>query len=290
VNAVLLTGATGFVGGHVARVLVAGGWDVHALKRSTSDVSGLAGRTSFHDSDSLPASLFTRVRAVVHLATNYGRVDPASTLAADNTLFPLRLLERAVAANLPLFVNTDTCFTTEYKYLRPYTLSKKQFVQWGRILCDGSNTKFVNLVLQHPYGPGDRPAKFVPSMIRECLTAKEEIRLTPGEQQKDFVYVADVAEAYRIVLKKVDDLPAGFSEFEVGTGRAVSIRHFVETIHRLTGSSAKLKFGALDYRDGEIMFSQADISRLVALGWTPKTSLEDGLIRAIESVIAGKNE
>ena len=83
-----------------------------------------------------------------------------SKLSEDNTLFPLGLLERAVAKKVPAFINTDTCFTTDYKYLRPYTLSKKQLVQWGQILTEGTNTKFVNFVLQHPYGPGDRPTKF----------------------------------------------------------------------------------------------------------------------------------
>jgi CDP-paratose synthetase len=223
------------------------------------------------------------------LATNYGRGDDAaSILAADNTLFPLRLLERAVAAKVPVFVNTDTCFTVDYKYLRPYTLSKKQFVQWGRVLCDGAGTKFVNLVLQHPYGSGDRPTKFVPAMIRECLTSAGEIKLTPGEQEKDFVYVGDVAEAYRLVLEMVDALPAGCSEFEVGSGAAVSIRRFVEVIHRLTRSKATLNFGGLPYRDGEIMFSRADISRLNGLGWSPVTSLEEGLSRTIGAVAMEK--
>ncbi len=196
------------------------------------------------------------MQAVVHVATNYGKNDQPHVLVRDNMLFPLDLLERAITAKVPIFVNTNTCFTIDYKYLRPYTLSKKQFVHWGKVLCDGTETKFVNLVLQHPYGPGDRPAKFVPAMIRECLSAKEEIWLTPGEQKKDFVYVADVAEAYRLILDKATELPAGYSEFEVGSGKAVSIRQFVEAIHRLTKSQAKLKFGALDYRDGEIMFSQ----------------------------------
>jgi nucleoside-diphosphate-sugar epimerase len=285
VKIVLLTGATGFVGGHISRTLVASGWQVHAVKRPTSDVSGLTGLATFHDVYDLPQDLFSRVRAVVHAATNYGRGDdPPSTLAADNTLFPLRLLERAIAAKVPVFINTDTCFTTDYKYLRPYTLSKKQFVQWGRIFCDGPGTKFVNLVLQHPYGPGDRPTKFVPAMIRECLTTVGEIKLTPGGQKKDFVYVGDVAEAYRLVLEKADDLPVGFSEFEVGSGAAIPIRHFVETVHKLTKSRAKLNFGGLPYRDEEIMFSQANIARLAALGWSPVTTLEDGLVRTIESL------
>jgi nucleoside-diphosphate-sugar epimerase len=226
--------------------------------------------------------------AVVHVATNYGRGDdPPSRLSGDNTHFPLTLLERAVRHGVPTFINTDTCFTIDYRYLRPYTLSKKQFVQWGQVLCDGTKTKFVNMVLQHPYGPGDRLTKFVPAMAKQCLESTGgTIDLTPGEQKKDFIYVGDVAEAYQIVLEKVSRF-ASFTQFEVGSGKAVAIRHFVELLHRLTQSKAILNFGGLTYREAEIMFSQADTAPLQALGWRPIVSLEEGLLRLLRDDFAG---
>ena len=285
----LITGLTGFVGSHVARLLVRSGWVVHGLKRATSSIDGLkdvSDQIEFHDIERTPLDdLFARVPkwdAVIHVATNYGRGNESpSALAKDNTHFPLGLLERAVARKVPAFINTDTCFTTDYKYLRPYTLSKKQLVQWGQILTEGSQTKFVNLELQHPYGPGDRPTKFVPAMAKQCLESTGTIDLTPGDQRKDFVYVGDVAEAYQLVLEKLDRLPAGFTQFEVGSGKAVAIRQFVELLHRLTHSKAKLNFGGLKYREAEMMFSQADSSPLHALGWRPIVSLEEGLLRLL---------
>jgi nucleoside-diphosphate-sugar epimerase len=280
----LVTGATGFVGGHVVRTLVRAGWRVSAIKRVSSSTDALADLPiDWHDLETadLDRLVSADIAAVVHIATNYGRGnDRPSQLAADNTLVPLRLLERAVAAKVPVVVNTDTCFTIDYRYLRPYTLSKKQLVQWGKVLCEGTATKFVNLVLQHPYGPGDRPSKFVPAMAKQCLESTGVIDLTPGEQKKDFVYVGDVAEAYRVVLESADRF-ADFTELEVGSGKAVAIRQFVELLHRLTRSKAKLNFGGLKYREAEIMFSQADTAPLQALGWRPIVSLEEGLLRLL---------
>ena len=286
---VLITGLTGFVGSHVARLLVRSGWDVHGLKRSASSVDVLkdvAERITFHDLDREPLDdTFAAVPkwdAVIHVATNYGRNnEPPSKLAEDNTNFPLGILERAVAKKVPVFLNTDTCFTTDYKYLRSYTLSKKQFLQWGQLLTEGSPTKFVNFVLQHPYGPGDRPTKFVPAMVKQCLESTGTIDLTPGDQKKDFIYVGDVAEAYQLILDKLDRVPAGVSHWEVGSGKAVAIRHFVELLHRLTHSKAKLNFGGLKYREAEIMFSQADSAPLRTLGWQPIVSLEEGVLRLL---------
>jgi len=109
------------------------------------------------------------------------------------------------------------------------------------------------------------------------LDAAGDIALTLGEQRKDFVYVGDVAAAFLAVLDNLGKLPAGAVDLECGTGQAVSIRAFVETIHRLTGSRAALRFGALPYRDGEIMLSQADPTALRALGWEARVSLANGL-------------
>ncbi|MFO0938481.1 MAG: NAD-dependent epimerase/dehydratase [Gemmataceae bacterium] len=291
----LITGSTGFIGSHVTRLLVRSGWRVHSLKRSTSSCDGLkdaAASITFHDLETTSLDdLFsaTPFDAVIHVATNYGRGNELpSRLATDNTIFPLTLLERSLAKKVPVFLNTDTCFTTDYKYLRPYTLSKKQFVQWGKILSEGTETQFVNFVLQHPYGPGDRGTKFVPAMAKQCLESTGTIDLTPGDQRKDFIYVGDVAEAYQLVLDKRDQMPAGFTQFEVGSGKAVSIRHFVELLHRLSHSKAKLNFGGLKYRDAEIMFSQADSSALQALGWRPIVSLEEGILRLLREDFAHK--
>jgi len=53
-------------------------------------------------------------------------------------------------------------------------------------------------------------------------------------------------------------------------------------VHRMSGSVAELHFGALPYREGEIMSSKADTLALQRLGWSAVTSLEDGLRQTIE--------
>jgi CDP-paratose synthetase len=293
VKVVYITGVTGFLGSHLARALVQGGIEVHGLKRSSSNVSRLrdiAGRITFHDLDRVPSDdLFGPDRvpdAIVHLATNYGQQrEAASKLALDNTILPLTLLEAALCRGVPTFLNAGTCYTTEYKYLQGYTLSKQQFLDWGKILAT-PKVRFINLKLFHPYGPGDGCSKFVPQMIRNCLELSGEIRLTAGEQRKDFVYVQDVVRAVQLLLAEPDRLAPGFVSLDCGSGNAVSIRKFVEAVHRLTRSQAVLRFGALPYRENEIMFSQADTSVLNSLGWKPTVSLEQGIAHILKEDFA----
>ena len=60
------------------------------------------------------------------------------------------------------------------------------------------------------------------------------------------------------------------------------IRDFVELAHRLSQSRTELKFGALPYREGEIMESAADIGALERLGWRPAFTLSQALQKTIE--------
>ncbi|MGN7468381.1 NAD-dependent epimerase/dehydratase family protein [Brevibacillus sp. SAFN-007a] len=291
---VLLTGATGFLGSHLARALLVAGHQVTILKRSTSDCSRLADIASelaACDADAAaPLSAFSRhgpFDAVIHAATAYGRKGESdAALVEANVLFPLRLLHACCEQGTRLFVNTDTFSRASLAlgatHLAGYHLTKKQFAEWGALTAARHGLTFANMRLEHVYGPGDQPDKFIPYVIRHCLQDGARLALTSGEQKRDFVYVDDVVEAYLLVLRHKDALPMGYLDYQVGTGKATTVRELVETIHSLTRSTAKLQFGALAQRSGELMCSQADTRMLQALGWQGRVSLAEGLALTLQ--------
>jgi nucleoside-diphosphate-sugar epimerase len=294
---ILLTGATGFIGSHLLRGLVQDAHDVVVLKRGSSNtgrIDDLMGRVEWHDLEQCGPQewpvLFQGMDAVVHAATDYAREARSSTVVEANVLFPLRLLETLVVAGRGVFVNTDSSFTknpADYAHLQAYTTSKRQFLDWARLAVAGTAVAFVNMRLEHPYGPGDRDDKFVQRMILDCLAGRPEIDLTAGEQQRDFVYVDDVVTAYRAVLRRGRPEAGEFVCHEVGTGRATTVRRMVETIHHFCGSCSRLNFGALPYRHGEMMHSVADTSSLGRLGYIPAYDLETGLRATIAAARSG---
>jgi CDP-paratose synthetase len=284
---ILLTGVTGFLGSHLASAFLAAGYKVLALKRSTSSlrrIETIVDRITLIDIDSLDFDeLFMKhgtIDVVIHTATSYGRVtEPVNEIFAANTFFPLRLLEASSRAGIKVFMNTDTILD---QYLNPYSLSKNQFLQWGKFFSNHKKIKFINIRLEHFYGPADDTSKFSAYVLNQCLANVSELELTLGEQKRDFVYIDDVVTAYLVILKKVASFKKTFREFEVGSGNSISIRSFVNIVHRLTGSKTKLIFGVIPYRAGEVMHSKADISELTSLGWKCQYDLMAGLNKVIE--------
>lgn len=282
----LITGATGFLGSHLVRRFVADGWDVAILKRPASNLNRIADiqdRLHVFDVDCLDDPFVTlgHVDVVIHAATNYGRPsEPASSIFATNIAFPLRLLEAVTRHGTGTLINTDTVLDP---MLNPYALSKHQFKQWGHQFARDGKFRFINLRLEHVYGAGDDPTKFTTHVLRACLGNAPELKLTLGEQKRDFIHVDDAVNAYAVVLDRLLELAPGFNEIDVGSGRAVTVREFVETVHCLTDATTQLEFGALPYRPNEPMFSQANTTQLTALGWANRYDLATGLKRTVES-------
>ena len=64
---------------------------------------------------------------------------------------------------------------------------------------------FINMRLEHFYGPGDADSKFTAHVMNSCLRNVPELKLTLGEQRRDFFYIEDVVSAYLIILEKIEE-------------------------------------------------------------------------------------
>jgi len=291
---VLLTGATGFLGSHLLEALVVNGYDAVILKRSFSNtwrINHLLEEIKFYDIDKFPLEKpfeDNKIDSIIHTATNYGRKgEKKAEIIEANLMFPMRLLEIATSFDTDAFFNTDTLL---YKYLNAYTLSKKQFVEWLKVFSKSGKIQGINLRVEHMYGPRDDKKKFVIWLISEFLNNKDEIKLTKGEQKRDFIYIDDVVRAFMLVLNIRKEL-GKFAEFDVGTGEQIKIKEFVTKTKEIVANicqkeiMTKLNFGAIPYREGELMEIKEDISPLLKLGWRPVTTMDEGLKKTIKYMI-----
>ncbi len=283
---ILITGATGFLGSALARHWVGAGHDVHVLVRPASSLrrlediaSGMSFAIVEGDASITAAVHAARPDAIVHAACAYGRAgETPATIFAANVSFGVALLEAARTldcANPTTFLNTGTVLDADVSL---YALTKRQFSAWGSQVSRSwaSRLRFIDIGLQHMFGPGDDASKFTTHVMHACLRNEAELALTAGEQRRDFIHVDDVVAAYDAVLRHASEFGAG-DAIDIGSGEAPTVREFVETVHRLTASKTVLKFGALAYRPREAMHCVADTTRLRALGWAPAHDLASGL-------------
>lgn len=285
---ILLTGINGFLGSHLAKHLK-NNFEVIGLEYKVDNLQRIAddGFTVYESIDSKLESIFTThdIYAVVHVATIYRRQgEPILNLLNTNINLPVRLLELASKHSVKLFLNTDSFFnnsTYTYSYLSDYTLSKKQSLEWIKLLSSTSDCKVANMKVFHMYGENDAPGKFIPYVIDKIKNNEPFLELTSGEQTRDFIYVNDVVTAFEQVLINFDTLQS-FQEFEIGTGKSNSIKELVTFIREATNSTTLLKFGALPYREGEIMESSCNNSALRILGWEAKNSIQQGILEVIK--------
>ena len=180
---------------------------------------------------------------IVHLACCYGRNgESESDMIQANLMLGITMLEASAKLGYPIyFINTDTCLP---RNLNSYSLSKAQFVDWGKLLvnCVDSNLSFINVRLQQFYGPADNLSKLPSYIVHSCFKNVKDLELTTGSQLRDFIYIDDVLSAYLALIDNVENFKS-FTEVELGTGKSISVKEFVETVHRLTSSSTNLLFG-----------------------------------------------
>ena len=284
----LLTGAGGFLGSALARRWLDAGHEVHAIVRPASRLDRLAavrGRIILHVA-AVPddaARVFGEVRldALVHAACAYGRAGETPRQVFDANLgLGIALLQAILDGGVHVDVlNTGSVLEPEVSL---YALSKRQFSDWGARLATQSprRLRFVDLRLQHMYGPGDDASKFTTHVLRSCARHEPVLALTAGEQRRDFLFIDDVVAAYDAVLACVAAF-APHETIDVGSGDAPTVREFVELAHRVSGSRTRLDFGAVPYRAHEAMLCRADTTRLRALGWRPAFGLESGLLETL---------
>lgn len=283
-RAFLVTGGTGFLGSHLVRELVSRGDEVVLLKRVSSDISRLGpffGKCrSYNLGEIRLETLFEHYQfdMILHCATHYGRAETSPIPVVEaNLLLPLSLLHLAIAKGVRRFINTDTILDPRQNH---YSTSKKQFLEWFKNYA--AQLACINVALEHFYGPGDDPSKFVSNIIWKFLRNEKSIALTPGEQRRDFIYIDDVVDGFLKIIDWSFAQQDGFHHFEIGSGQTISIRRFVETLQQLTGNTeTRLEFGALPYRPAEIMESKVDLKPLSNLGYSPRVSLQEGLGKTI---------
>lgn len=286
VGVALVTGATGFIGGHLVRSLLVDGWETHAIVRPFSNATTLRdvlGNSNVHEHDGSTSGLISIVGsvgplAVFHLAsaviTDYVAVD-VEALIRSNILFGTQLLEAMAVAGVSVIVNTGTISQhyegREYSPVYLYSATKQAFQDVLQFYCEARGLHAVTLELPDTYGPGDKRPKLL-TLLAGAARTGETLALTPGDQFLDLLHVDDVAHGYEVAADGLltGKLPSP-SRYRLSSGSLVRLKDVVELYREATGHTVSVVWGGRPYRVREVMEPRSPVP--VLPGWIPSRSL-----------------
>lgn len=285
----LITGVTGFVGRHLASHLLSRGWEVAGI--SSDPLHTVPGVELFRVDlldrhDLVEAVRSADPRAIVHLGGlshvgaswqspgEYQRVNFTGT----------RYLLHAAGERPVIFASSSEVYG--------FVPEDEQPIQEDRALDPRSPYAITKacaegLALDHgaivarsfnAIGPGQSPHFAMPSFAAQLAAIqrkKQEATIRVGDlsPRRDFLHVADVAEAYRILIERGEAQKV----YNLASGEDRSIAEALDLLQRISGVEAVVVRDPERVRPVDIPVLRGDGSRMRALGWQPALGLEEAL-------------
>lgn len=307
---VIVTGAGGFIGGHLVEALHAMGCDVKALVsyNSAGNFGGIDSifpavrkdievfRGDIRDRGTV-ARAMADAKVVLHLAglaeVPYSFEAPESYVAT-NILGTLNILEEARRMNYERVVVTSTAAVygrPEYlpvdekhpcRANSPYSATKISAERLAESYFRSYDLQVSTVRPFNTYGPRQSTRAIIPSMISQLLTGADELKVGDLDPTRDMVFVRDTVRAFIEVAQAGD---AAGHEINIATGREVAIRDIVENLVALINPSAQIVVDPSRVRNatgGEDRIFGCNSKLKNLTGWAPQTGLEEGLQETIK--------
>src|SRR5262252_5625020 len=300
---IVITGAAGFIGSHLAEALLDRGYSVigidNLLTGDTSNISQLVNRDFQFIKHDVTNYIYIegQVDFVLHWASPASPIDylelpiPTLKVGALGTHKALGLA-KAKGAKFVL-ASTSEVYGDPLEHPQKETYwghvnpigprgvydEAKRFAEAMTVAYNryhGVDTKIVRIF--NTYGPRMRlrDGRVVPAFIGQALSGMPLTIFGDGMQTRSFCYVSDLIDGiYRLSMSDFHE------PVNVGNPREMTIEEFGRHIIRITGAKSKIEFKPLPVDDPKVR--QPDISRAKKiLGWEPKVEFEEGITRNIE--------
>ena len=300
----LVTGGSGFLGSHLCDRLLADGWQVVAMDNlltgSIANIAHLAGRRDFvfihHDVTNF---IFVDgpIDAVLHFASPASPRDyhemPIQTLKVGS-LGTHKALGLALAKGARfLLASTSEVYGDPLIHPQPesywghvnpigprgvYDEAKRfaEAITMAYHRTHGVDTKIARIF--NTFGPRMRldDGRAIPNFMLQALRGQPITLFGDGSQTRSFCYVDDLVDGIVRLLESSLHEPVNLGNPEEWT-----VRRMAESIRDLVGSAASIVEHPLPVDDPKVRQPEIRLAQS-ALGWSPRTSIEDGLRRTIE--------
>jgi nucleoside-diphosphate-sugar epimerase len=299
---ILITGASGFIGGHFISLLNQIGvrpFSISGLPLSIGDSNQLLYVDITNKIEIKNVLQEIEPTHVFHLAATKERGDTPESFRHCydvNLLGTLNLLDAcAMLKFLPKIISLGTCEeygdipAPYYEWMKEspigsYSCSKLAATQLVKRFCKSHGIEWVILRPSLAYGPNQGDDMFLASLIRSLISGKM-FPMTLGAQLRDYVFIKDVVQSMLLAAFQQE---ANCQIFNISSGISIRLIDLANKVCDAIGDRSKslLQPGLLKYRSVEQMDYCANNSKAAKiLGWSPQISLDEGLDITISSYI-----
>ena len=291
---ILVTGATGFIGGHLVQRLLNDQHEIHALIRPETDQNQLK-PTIVHTHLGSTQNMIEIVHdaqpdAVIHLASLFigeHKSSDVEALIKSNIVLSTQLVEAMSVNDVRMLINVGTSWqhyaNDDYNPVNLYAATKQAFRSVLSFYLETANLRVINLELFDTFGPNDQREKLFKLLNRLRITG-ETICMSPGNQFLDPIYIDDVSDAFLVALKRLQSGQVKRSEtYSVCSDEPIQLRELVKIYEKVSDTKLNVEWGGRPYRPREVMHPWAGGVRLP--GWSPKVSIEEGIKILLKSYV-----
>jgi UDP-glucuronate 4-epimerase len=305
---VLVTGAAGFIGMHVAQLLLRRGDEVvgldnlnayydpqlkrDRLKRLSAHPNFDFRKLDVADRAAMAELFAEKFEAVVHLAAQpgvrYSLANPHAYVDSNLAGF-MNVLEgcRHGAVGHLVYASSSSVYGGNRKLpfseldsvdhpVSLYAATKKANELMAHTYSHLFDLPTTGLRFFTVYGPWGRPDMALLSFTRAIVEGRPIELYNHGNMMRDFTYIDDIAEGVVRVLER----PSGYRVFNIGNSEPVPLLRYVEAIESALGLKARKLF--LPMPRTEVPATFADVSALAAwTGFRPRTGVEEGVRRFV---------
>ena len=291
---ILVTGTTGFIGGHLVRRLLNDRHEIHALTRPETDQNPLDS-TIVHTHLGSTQNMIeimeaAKPDAVIHLASLFigeHKSADVEALINSNVVLSTQLAEAMSVNEVRLLINVGTSWQhyadADYNPVNLYAATKQAFRSVLSFYLETSDLRVINLEVFDTFGPNDQREKLFNLLYRLRVTG-ETISMSPGNQFLDPIYIDDVCDAFLVALKRLQSGQVKRSEtYSVRSDDPIQLKELVKIYEKVSNIKLNVEWGGRPYRAREVMHPWS--GGVTLPGWSPKISVEEGVKKLLKSYV-----